>query len=48
MAIIVPSIYLVRAKIFNRINDAGKTMQELEDEFRIKPKGFFDKVKEYF
>ena len=48
MAIIVPSIYLIRAKIFNRINDAGKSMQELEDEFRLKPNGFFNKLKEYF
>lgn len=46
MAIIIPSIYLVRARIFNRINK--KTMQELEDEFRIGPKGFFDRLKDYF
>ncbi|WP_084647767.1 hypothetical protein [Gelidibacter mesophilus] len=48
MAIIVPSIYLIRAKMFNKINDAGKTMQDLEDEFKIKPKGFYGKIKEYF
>lgn len=48
MALVVPSIYLIRAKIFNKINDADKTMQELEDEFKIKPTGFWDKVKEYF
>jgi len=46
MAIIIPSIYLVRARIFNRINK--KTMQELEDEFRIGPKGFFERLKDYF
>jgi len=46
MAIIIPSIYLVRARIFNRINK--KTMQELEDEFRIGPKGFFESLKDYF
>lgn len=46
MAIIIPSIYLIRARIFNRINK--KTMQELEDEFRIGPKGFFDRLKDYF
>ncbi|MEH6537824.1 MAG: hypothetical protein V7719_15590 [Psychroserpens sp.] len=48
MAIVIPSIYLIRAKMFNRINDAGKTMQELEDEFMMKPKGVWDKVKQYF
>lgn len=48
MAVIVPSIYLIRAKMFNRINDADKSMQELEDEFKIRPKGFMNKLKEYF
>lgn len=48
MAFIIPSIYLIRAKMFNKINDAGKTMQELEDEFRIRPKGIFKKAKDYF
>ncbi|WP_235898260.1 hypothetical protein [Winogradskyella ouciana] len=48
MAIIFPSIYLIRAKMFNKINDADKTMEELEEEFMIKPKGIWDKVKQYF
>jgi hypothetical protein len=48
MAIIVPSIYLLRARMFNKINDADKTMEELEDEFRIKPKGIFGKLRDYF
>lgn len=48
MAIIIPSIYLVRAKMFNKINDADKSLQELEDEFMIRPKGFFNKLKDYF
>ncbi|WP_230935247.1 hypothetical protein [Psychroserpens luteolus] len=48
MAIVIPSIYLIRAKMFNKINDAGKTMQELEEEFMIKPKGLWGKVKQYF
>jgi len=48
MAIIIPSIYLIRAKMFNKINDADKTMQELEDEFKIKPKGIFGKLRDYF
>jgi len=48
MAIIVPSIYLVRAQIFNKINDANKSMQELEDEFKVTPKTFWGKVKDYF
>ncbi|OIQ27510.1 MAG: hypothetical protein BM564_12105 [Bacteroidetes bacterium MedPE-SWsnd-G2] len=42
MAVIIPSIYLIRAKIFNSVNDADKSMQELEDEFRIGPKSFKD------
>ncbi|WP_299274622.1 hypothetical protein [uncultured Psychroserpens sp.] len=48
MAIVIPSIYLIRAKMFNKINDADKTMQELEEEFMMKPKGLWDKVKQYF
>tara|TARA_R110001592_G_C12799104_1_gene716792 strand:+ start:182 stop:622 length:441 start_codon:yes stop_codon:yes gene_type:complete len=48
MAVIVPSIYLIRARIFNEVNDANKTMQELEDEFKITPKSFWEKVKQYF
>ncbi|WP_240911338.1 hypothetical protein [Yeosuana marina] len=48
MAIIVPSIYLIRAQIFNKINDATKSLQELEDEFKVSPKSFWDKIKQYF
>ncbi|MBO6880226.1 MAG: hypothetical protein JJ870_06655 [Winogradskyella sp.] len=48
MAIVFPSIYLIRAKMFNKINDADKTLEELEEEFMIKPKGMWDKVKQYF
>jgi magnesium-transporting ATPase (P-type) len=48
MAIIVPSIYLIKAQMFNKINDAGKTMEELEEEFKIKPKGFMEKLGDYF
>ena len=48
MAIVIPSIYLVRARIFNKLNNAGKTMQELEEEFMIKPKGMWSKIKQYF
>ncbi|WP_298899308.1 hypothetical protein [uncultured Psychroserpens sp.] len=48
MAIVIPSIYLIRAKMFNKINDAGKTMQELEEEFMMRPKGLWGKVKQYF
>lgn len=48
MAIVVPSIYLIRAKIFNEINSATKTMEELEDEFKISPKNFWEKIKQYF
>lgn len=48
MAIIVPSIYLIRAQMFNKINSADKSMQELEDEFMFKPKGLIGKFKQYF
>lgn len=48
MAIVFPSIYLIRAKMFNKINDADKTMEELEEEFMIKPKTFLGKIKQYF
>lgn len=48
MALIIPSIYLIRAKVFDKINDADKTMQELEDEFKIKPKGFLNTLSNYF
>ncbi|WP_027136468.1 hypothetical protein [Gaetbulibacter saemankumensis] len=48
MAIIVPSIYLIRAQIFNKINTASKTLEELEDEFKVSPKNFWDKIRQYF
>lgn len=48
MAVVVPSIYLIRAKMFNKINDANKTMEELEEEFMIKPKTLWGRVKQYF
>ena len=48
MAIIIPSIYLIRAQIFNKINTVNKTMEELEDEFKISPKNFWQRVKQYF
>lgn len=48
MAVVVPSIYLIKAKMFNKINDAGKTMEELEEEFKIKPKSFIEKLSDYF
>ena len=48
MAIIVPSIYLIRAQIFNKINDANKSLEELEEEFKVSPKSFWDKIKQYF
>ncbi len=48
MAIIIPSIYLIRAQIFNKVNEATKSLQELEDEFKITPKNFWDKIKQYF
>tara|TARA_R110000868_G_scaffold348409_1_gene609477 strand:- start:114 stop:653 length:540 start_codon:yes stop_codon:yes gene_type:complete len=48
MAIVIPSIYLIRAQISNRINDVSKSLEELEEEFKITPKKFWDKVKQYF
>ena len=48
MAIIIPSIYLIRAQMFNKLNDADKTLQELEDEFKIKPTGLWGKIRQYF
>ena len=48
MAVVIPSIYLIRARMFNEINDAGKTFEELEQEFMIKPTTFWGKVKQYF
>jgi len=48
MAIVIPSIYLIRARIFNKINDATKSLEELEEEFKISPKNFWGKVKGYF
>lgn len=48
MALIIPSIYLIRARIFNKINEANKSLEELEDEFKLSPKNFWDKIKQYF
>tara|TARA_R110002073_G_scaffold147575_1_gene300298 strand:- start:50 stop:598 length:549 start_codon:yes stop_codon:yes gene_type:complete len=48
MAIVIPSIYLIRAKMFNKINDANKTLEELEEEFKIGGKGFWGKFSDYF
>lgn len=48
MAIIIPSIYLLRAKIFYKINNANKSLEELEAEFTMSPKNFWGKIKQYF
>lgn len=48
LIIVVPSIYLIRAKMFDKINYTDKTMEELEEEFMIKPKTLWAKVKQYF
>ena len=47
MVIVIPSIYLIRAKIFNKLT-SSKSLQELEDEFTIRPKGILGKIKDYF
>ena len=48
MAIIIPSIYLLRAQMINRVIDQDKTMEDLEEEFKIKPKTLFGKLSDYF
>jgi len=48
MAIIIPSIYLIRARMFNEVNDASKSLEELEEEFKVKPSGLFGKLSDYF
>lgn len=48
MAIIIPSIYLIRARIFNTVNEANKSMQELEDEMKLSPKNIWEKISQYF
>ena len=48
MAVIVPSIYLIRARIFNRLNSVNKSIQELEDELKMKPKGIKGVFNQYF
>lgn len=48
MAFAIPATYLIRARIFNKINNVDKSMQDLEDEFKVSPKNIFDLVKKYF
>lgn len=48
MALVIPSIYLVRARIFNKINTVNKSLQDLEDELTIKPKTLWGKIRQYF
>jgi len=48
MGVVIPSIYLIRAQMFNKINYADKTMAELEAEFMIKPTTLWGKIKQYF
>lgn len=48
MAVVIPSIYLIRAKMFDKLNTANKSLEELEQEFMIKPTTFWEKIKQYF
>ena len=48
MAIVIPTIYLIRARMFDKINTANKSMEELEEEFKMKPKNVWDQIKQYF
>jgi len=48
LAVVIPSIYLIRAQMFNKITNVDKSMEELEAEFKIKPKSFMGKLNDYF
>ncbi|NIK91885.1 hypothetical protein GZ212_06950 [Mangrovimonas sp. CR14] len=48
MAIVIPSIYLIRAQMFNKLNTVDKSMEDLEEEFKIKPTTLWGKIKQYF
>ncbi|WP_249037271.1 hypothetical protein [Oceanihabitans sediminis] len=48
MAIIIPSIYLIKAKMFDKLNTANKTITELEEEFTVRPKTIWGKIRQYF
>ena len=48
MAIIIPSIYLIRARMFDKINSANKSLEQLEEEFAVRPKTVWGKIKQYF
>lgn len=48
MALTIPSIYLIRAKIFNKVNETNKSMQQLEDELKFKPRNLWGKITQYF
>lgn len=48
MAIVIPSIYLIRARMFNKMTERNKSLEELEEEFKIKPKTFLQKLSDYF
>lgn len=48
MAIVIPSIYLIRARMFDKLNTVNKSLEELEEEFKIKPTSVWGKIKQYF
>ena len=48
MVLVIPSIYLIRARMFNKLNTANKTLEELEEEFAVRPKTVWGKIKQYF
>lgn len=48
MAVVIPSIYLIRARMFDKLNTANKSLEELEEEFKIKPTSVWGKIKQYF
>jgi hypothetical protein len=48
MVVITPTIYLIRARMFNKMINASKTLEQLEDEFKMSPKNIWQKIKQYF
>ncbi|WP_241148011.1 hypothetical protein [Lacinutrix jangbogonensis] len=48
MIMVIPSIYLLRARIFNKINTVNKSAQDFEDELKFKPKNILGKMKQFF
>lgn len=48
MIVVIPTIYLVRARMFNKMINASKSLEQLEEEFKASPKNVWEKIKQYF